>query len=76
MLSTTLSANIAALSHERTSVQRELHEYRHCRRDERHEQWESALKDIELRRQALVDQQRMVLKRSKECGVYLNDAHV
>jgi hypothetical protein len=76
MFDSTLGENITTLSHERIRVQREIHEYRHCPRDERHVKWEAELKEINRRRQELVNQQKMILKRSKECGVYLNDACV
>ena len=61
--------NIATLSHEKIRVQRELHEYRHCPRGARHEQWETELKSINDRRRELMRQQKMIMKQSKECGV-------
>jgi hypothetical protein len=69
MSSSAMNEKIATLSHERIRVQRELHEYRHCPRDERHEKWEAELQNIHDKRQELVKQQKMILKQSKECGV-------
>jgi len=65
----TLSQNIAATCYERTRVQRELHHFRNAKRDARHDAWEAELKGIEERRRELVLQQKMIMKRSKECGV-------
>jgi hypothetical protein len=65
----TVRSGIAAVCHERTRVQREMHEFRHCQRDERHEQWAAELAEIEERRGALLQQQAAIVRRSRECGV-------
>ena len=64
-----LNQSIAAVCYERTRVQRELHTFRHAKRDARHDAWEAELKGIEERRRELIAQQRAIMKRSKECGV-------
>jgi hypothetical protein len=64
-----LRQNIAALCYERTRVQGQQNLFRHCPRDERHDEWEKELQGIEMRRMDLVQQQQSILKRSRECGI-------
>jgi hypothetical protein len=64
-----IRSGIAAVCHERTRVQREQSQFRHCPRDERHERWEAELAEIERQRTELLRQQAVVLRRSRECGV-------
>ena len=64
-----IRSGIVAVCHERTRVQREQHEFRHCPRDERHERWAAELAEIEERRGVLLKQQAAIVRRSRECGV-------
>jgi hypothetical protein len=59
----------AALCYERTRVQKEQHEFRHCPRDKRHDAWDAELRKIERQRTELVQQQQLVSRRSKLCGI-------
>ena len=58
-------SGIAAACYERTRVQMEQHEFRHCPRDERHTKWENELREIETRRTELLRQQAAILKQSR-----------
>ncbi len=60
---------IAALCYERTRVQTELHKFRHCPRDRRHDAWDAELREIESQRTELIRQQQLVSRRSKLCGI-------
>ena len=67
MLATTsdlasISQNIAAVCFERTRVHAE-------QRGVKYDQWETELQGIEERRKELVQQQTLIMKRSRECGV-------
>ncbi len=64
-----INQNIAALCHERTQVQRKQHEFRHCPRDSRHDEWTAEMNSIEERRRQLLQEQKLIFKRSMECGV-------
>ena len=70
MLATTsdmssISQNIAAVCFERTRAQQ--HEFRQG--GVKHDQWETELHEIEDRRRELIQQQTLIMKRSRECGV-------
>ena len=62
-------SGIAAACYERTRVQRDQHEFRHCPQDERHAQWDKELREIETRRAELLQQQAAILKESIKNGV-------
>jgi hypothetical protein len=64
-----INQNIAALCHERTQAQKKQHEFRHCPRDSRHDAWVVELRDIEERRRQLIHEQKLIFKRSMDCGV-------
>jgi hypothetical protein len=64
-----MNQNIAAVCFERTRSQREQHGFRQYVGDVKHDQWETELQGIEERRKELVQQQTLIMKRSRECGV-------
>ena len=68
-----LNQRIAAVCYERTRVQREMHHFRNTKRDARHDAWEVELNGIERRRKELIAEQKLILKRSKECGVEVGE---
>jgi hypothetical protein len=70
-----LSDRIADLCNEKTRIQREIHEYRHCPRDWRHDKWETELKEINEKRLELVRQQKLSLKKCKQPKPHGNNVH-
>ena len=60
---------IAALCYEKIRLQTLQQQFRHCKRDARHEAWEKDLKSIEERRKELLERQKtfysVISKQSK-----------